>query len=330
MGVISKVNEPTLWCAGMVVVPKKSGAVRICVDLRALNANVLRETHPIPKVDDTLAQLTGAAVFSKLDANWQIPLSDESKLLTTFVTPFGRYTFNKLPFGISSAPELFQKRMSKILEGPDGVVCLMDDVLVFGKDQKEHDLRLRKVLEQVEATKVTLNSMKCEFTKATVKFLGHLIDRHSIQADPDKLRAICQMEAPHSVSNLRRFLGMVNQLGNFLHVSPTSLNHYKSCSAPSKHGYEGQNKTAFKQVKDELVKPTILALYDPNATIKVSADASLFGLGAVLLQESWEGWKPVAYASRSMSETEQCYAQIKKEALAITWACSKFSDYILG
>ena len=137
MGVISKVNEPTPWCAGMVVVPKKSGAVRICVDLKALNENVLRETHPIPKVDDTLAQLTGATIFSKLDANsgfWQIPLADQSKLLTTFITPFGRYAFNKLPFGISSAPELFQKRMSKILEGLDGVVCLMDDVLVFGKD----------------------------------------------------------------------------------------------------------------------------------------------------------------------------------------------------
>ena len=138
MGVISKVNEPTPWCAGMVVVPKKSGAVRICVDLKALNENVLRETHPILKVDDTLAQLTGATIFSKLDANsgfWQIPLSDKSKLLTTFITPFGQYAFNKLPFSISSAPELFQK-VSKILEGLDGVVCLMDIVLVFGKDQE--------------------------------------------------------------------------------------------------------------------------------------------------------------------------------------------------
>ena len=218
MGVISKVNDPTPWCAGMVVVPKKSGAVRICVDLKALNENVLRETHPIPKVDDTLAQLTGAAVFSKLDANsgfWQIPLSDQSKLLTTFITPFGRYAFNKLPFGIASAPELFQKRMSKILEGLDGVVCLMDDVLVIGKDRNEHDLRLRLVLERVQKAKVMLNPTKCEFAKSSVKFLGHVIDSHGIRADPDKFKAICKMEAPHSVSDLRRFLGMVNQLGKF-------------------------------------------------------------------------------------------------------------------
>ena len=134
MGVISKINQPTPWCAGMVV-PKKSGVVRICVDLKPLNESVLREVHPIPKVDDVLGKLAGATVFSKLDANsgfWQIPLAAESRLLTTFITPFGRYCFNKLPFGISSAPELFQKRMSKLLEGLDGVVCLMDDVLIFG------------------------------------------------------------------------------------------------------------------------------------------------------------------------------------------------------
>ena len=119
-GVISKVTEPTPWCAGMVVVPKKSGNVRICVDLKPLNKSVQREVHPIPKVDETLAQLSGAKIFSKLDANsgfWQIPLSRRSRLLTTFITPTGRYCFNKLPFGISSAPEHFQRRMSEILSG---------------------------------------------------------------------------------------------------------------------------------------------------------------------------------------------------------------------
>ena len=142
MGFIYKVDEPTSWCAGMVVVPKKSGAVRICVDLKPLNESVLRAVHPIPTVDETLAQLSGATVFSKLDANsgfWQIPLSKESRPLTTFITPMGRYHFNKLPFGISSAPELFQKRMKRILEGLEGTVCHMDDILVFGADQAEHN-----------------------------------------------------------------------------------------------------------------------------------------------------------------------------------------------
>lgn len=123
MGVISRVDLPTPWCAGMVVVPKKSGNIRICVDIKPLNERVLREVHPFPKVDETLAQLMGAKAFSKLDANsgfWQIPLSERSQLLTMFITPMGRYCFNKLPFGISSAPEHFQKRMSRILSGPDG------------------------------------------------------------------------------------------------------------------------------------------------------------------------------------------------------------------
>ena len=123
MGVISKVNEPTPWCAGMVVVPKRSGSIRICVDLKPLNESVLRELHPLPKVDETPAQLTGAKVFSKLDANsgfWQIPLAEKSRLLTTFITPKGCYCFNKLPFGICSAPKHFQKRMSQILSGLEG------------------------------------------------------------------------------------------------------------------------------------------------------------------------------------------------------------------
>ena len=152
-GVISKVDKPTPWCAGMVPVPKRSGAIRICVDLKPLNESVLREVYPMPKVDETLAQLAGAKIFSKLDANsgfWQIPLAEESRLLTTFVTPCGRYCFNKLPFGISSAPELFQKRMSKVLAGLEGVVCQIDDVLVFGKDQSEHDDRVVAALERIE------------------------------------------------------------------------------------------------------------------------------------------------------------------------------------
>jgi len=120
LGVISKVDQPTPWCAGMVVVPKKSGEVCICVDLKPLNSNVLREVYPLPAVDETLAQLAGAAVFSKLDANsgfWQIPLAATSRHLTTFITPFGSYCFNKLPFGITSAPEYFQKSMSAVLDG---------------------------------------------------------------------------------------------------------------------------------------------------------------------------------------------------------------------
>ena len=136
MGVISKVDEPTDWCAGLVVVPKSNGQVRICVDLTKLNESVCRERHLLPSVEQILAQLEGAKVFSKLDANsgfWQIELAPESAKLTTFISPFGRFCFNRLPFGITSAPDHFQKRMSSILAGLDGVVCLIDGVWTVTK-----------------------------------------------------------------------------------------------------------------------------------------------------------------------------------------------------
>ena len=154
----------------------------------------------------------------KLDANsgfWQIPLSRKSRPLTTFITPFGRYWFNKMPIGISSAPEHFQKRMSKILSGLHGVLCLMDDVLVFGTDTKDHNERLTAALKRIETAGVTLNPSKCQFGKSQLKFLGHLIDHEGIRADPDKTSAITEMEPTTNISELRHFMGMVNQLGKF-------------------------------------------------------------------------------------------------------------------
>ena len=146
-GIISPVEGHTKWCASMVVVPKANGKVRICVDLTKLNESVLRENHPQPCVDYTLAQLAGAKIFSKLDANsgfWQISISPESRPLTTFITPFGRFWFNRLPFGVASALEHFQKRMSQVLDQCQGVLCKMDDVLVHGPDQTTHDATTKR------------------------------------------------------------------------------------------------------------------------------------------------------------------------------------------
>ena len=334
IGVISRVDEPTPWCAGMVVVPKKDGKISICVDLKPLNENVLREVHPLLKVDETLAQLSGAKVFSKLDANsgfWQIPLAKDSRLLTTFITPFGRYCFNKMPFGISSAPEHFQKRMSQLLTGLHGVLCLMDDVLVFRKDEKEHSDRLDAALKRIEMAGVTLNPSKCEFGKDLLKFLGHLIDEQGIQADPEKTSGMREMKPPSNVPELRRFLGMVNQLGKFSsNLADLTRPLRELLGKKSTWLWDTAQDQAFSSIKAELSKPTVLALYNPQAPTKISADASSYGLGAVLMQEHKATWKPIAYASRSMTGTERWYAQIEKEALAATWACEKFSTYVLG
>ena len=335
LGVVRKVQEHTPWCAAMVVVPKSSGKeVRFCVDLKALNENVLRENHPIPAVEDSLAHLHGARLFSKVDANsgfWQVPLSTESQLLTTFITPYGRYCFRKLPFGISSAPELFQNRMNCILEGFAGVLGHMDDVLIHGKTEEEHDAHLQAVLEKLSAVGITLNLKKCEFNKTRIKFLGHIIDQEGIHPDPQKIEAIQKMEAPTDVSSLRRFMGMVQQLGRFIpNLSDTSHPLRELLSTRNAWVWGPDQDRAFSRIKEMLTKPATLSPYSIHAPTKVSADASSYGLGAILLQQHDSAWKPVAYASRTMSDTEVRYAQIEKEALAVTWACEKFSNYILG
>ena len=178
----------------------------------------MREVHPLPSVDSTLAQLADSKIFSKLDANsgfWQVPLAEESRHLTTFLTPIGRYCFNKLPFGLSSAPEHFQKRMSDLLSDIPGVQVHIDDILVPGKTPEEHDQRLWKVLQRLRQAKLTLNHEKCLFRQPRVNFLGHVIDGNGILPDPEKTKAICELPAPTSISQLRRFMGMINQLNKF-------------------------------------------------------------------------------------------------------------------
>ena len=335
LGVISSVEEPTNWCAGMVVVPKANGDIRICVDLTKLNANVCRENHPLPVVDQILTQLTGAQLFSKLDANsgfWQIPLARESALLTTFITPFGRFCFNCLPFGITSAPELFQKRMSSILGGMDGVVCLIDDILVFGTTRVEHDRRLDQVLKRLLSAGLTLNAGKCEFSKTEIRFLGHVVSNQGISPDPEKMKAITLFPEPKDVGDIRRFLGIINQLSKFSpHIAHETKPLRDLLSKKNSWVWGTDQQRAFQKIKKLLSSSPLLALYDPNLPTVVSADASSFGLGGVLLQKQRDSKiLPVCYISRAMTPTEQRYAQIEKEALALTWACERFSDYLLG
>lgn len=217
VGVIRKIEEPTEWCAGMVVVPKPNEKPCMCGDLTRLNDSVCRERHILPAVDETLAQMEGAKVFSKLDAAsgfWQDPLHEESQPLTTFITPFGRYCFQRLPFGISSMPEHFQLRISQIITGAKSALCHADDILVYRKDRAEHDERLQEVLKRCEKAGLTLNE-KFEFSVQKVKFLGHSISATGIEADPDKISTIEKMPKPRNVEEVCRFMGMVNYVGKF-------------------------------------------------------------------------------------------------------------------
>ena len=327
-GVISPVTEPTSWCSGMVPVLKPNGSVRVCVDLVQLNQSVKREAHPMFSVDESLAKLGQSKIFSKLDANsgfWQMPLDQESRLLTTFITPYGRFCFNRVPFGICSAPEVYQRAMSNILEGIDGVICHVDDVLVHGTTQAEHDARLRAVLERLQKAGVTLNN-KCEFSKQSMKFLGHIIDETGIYPDPEKTEAVRNFPRPEKVKDLQRFMGLVNQMGKFI---PDLASHNEPLRQLLKkenvwHWGQAQEQS-FQRIKEELAAPRSLAHYNPKRPTILSTDASNLGLGAVLSQLQDDGSRrPVSYASRSLTETEKRYAVIEKEALAVTWACKSY------
>ena len=323
-GVICPVDGPTDWCSGIVVVPKPNDTVRICVDLTALNKAVLREVHPLRSVDEDLARLSGSTVFTKLDAKsgfWQMPLEPESRLLTTFLTPFGRFCMNLLPFGISSAPEIFQRRMTSILKNIDGVICHMDDILVHASTQQTHDDRVRAVLSRLREAGLTLKE-KCEFSKGSVRFLGHIIDGQGILNFP----------APANVPELQRFLGMVNQLAKFTPELASQTEPLRQLlKRDSLWSWDHPQKGAFKQIKQSLTSTPILAHYCMGRESIIAADASNAGLGAVLLQRQPDGSRrPVSYISRSLTAAEKNYAVIEKEALAATWASERFSEYILG
>jgi len=335
LNVIKRITEPTEWCAPIVVVPKSKDQVRLCVDYTRLNEAVKREKHMLPTVDQVLAQMAGATVFSKLDANCgfhQITLTDDSRPLTAFITPYGRYCYNRLPFGINSGPEHFQMQIHRILEDQPGAVSLIDDTVIYGKDLKEHDERLNQVLQKLSNAKITLNKEKCQFRKSEISSLGQTVGKDGIKPDAAKVTAIVNMEAPQNVGELRRFLGMVNQLGKFLPNLATVTDPLRGLlSSSSSWHWDQPQRHAFDEIKRMLTSSPVLSLYDPNAPTKVTADSSSYGLGAVLTQQQSDGrWSPVVYASRSLTPAERRYAQIEKEALAATWSCSRFQDYLIG
>ncbi|XP_037509314.1 uncharacterized protein K02A2.6-like [Rhipicephalus sanguineus] len=249
--VIRRIDKPTPWCSGLVVVRKDDGSYRLCVDLTQLNKVVLRERHILPTVEQVLGLLGDATVFSRLDATasfHQVKLSADSQELTTFITTYGRYCFCRLPFGITSAPEYFQKQMARILEGQEGVANMRDDILVFGRTRQEHDARLSQVLSRLAKAGITSNEDKCRFGVSEVSFLGVVVSAKGIRLDPSKVEAVKAMEAPTDVAGVRRLLGMVNHLARFLpHISDVTAPIRALLNKSASWVWQHEQEAAFKK-----------------------------------------------------------------------------------
>ena len=332
-GVIRKVDVPTDWVNSIAIVEKPgTGKLRICLDPRHLNQAIKREHYQLPTVEEIATRVSGAKVFSKLDARhgyWQIPLDESSQLLTTFNTPFGRWCFTRMPLGIKSAQEVFQKRISQQFDELEGVATDIDDILIWGCSEQEHDQRLEAAVQRCKKINLTLNEEKCEFNVGEVCYCGHYFTKDGVKPDVSKIRAIQEMPAPSTKKDVERLLGTVNYLAKFVpNLSSVTAPIRELLRKDTEFQWSHEQDKAFKEIKEILTRQPgpVLKFFDVTKPITVSCDASKNGLGAVLLQDE----QPIAYASRSMTEAETKYAQIEKELLAVLFALERFNQYTYG
>lgn len=328
--VIAPVTEPTPWVSQTVVAKKKNGDLRICIDPKYLNKALLRERYTMPLLDDVLHELSQSTFFTKVDLRngfWHVLLDDESSKLTTFQTCFGRYRWLRLPFGLSVSPEIFQRKVLELFGGKPGVVAVHDDIIIHGKDRAEHDKRLEQFLRDCELYNVKLNKDKLELASSSITFMGHIISDKGISTDPEKVKAIKNFPVPKSVTEVRRFLGMVQYLARYIPHLTDALHPIQNLTKKdTPFVWSSSQESAFLTIKKTIAESPQLSIYDESKELTIENDASEYGLGSVLLQEG----KPLAFASRTLSECEKNYAQIEKELLAITFGLKKFHNYTYG
>ena len=244
------------------------------------------DSYPLPKINDLFASLAGGETFSKLDlanAYLQIPLDEASQKPVTINTHKGLYKYNRLPFGISAAPSIFQRTMESILQGLPGVCVYLDDILITGKNDEEHLANLSAVLQKLSAASMKLKSEKCSFLLKEVEYLGHKISAQGLKPLMEKVRAIVEAPQPVNITKLKSFLGMLNYYGKFLpnlstHLAP----FYELLRKNSRWTWGPEQKEAFQKAKSMLTSSKVLTHYDPTKPLILSCDASPYGVGAVL------------------------------------------------
>ncbi|UYV62324.1 K02A2.6-like [Cordylochernes scorpioides] len=314
------------WAAPIVPVLKSDQTIRICGDFKITANLVLKaDQYPLHKAEDIFAALAGGEKFSKIDlrdAYNQLELDDESQL----------YTYTRLPFGISSAPALFQKQMNILLKGIPMVFCALDDILITGKNDQDHLKNLECVLQIIQEAGLKLRKDKCSFLAPSLEYLGHKIAKEGLQPLPSKVEAIQGAPSPTNLTELRAFLGLLTYYSRFIpNMSSTLAPFYNFLKKEQKWKWETPGERAFKDIKEKLVHSTLLVHFDPRKRQILSCDASGVGSGAVLSQVQGDNdIRPVAFASRILTPAEKKYSQLEREVLGIVFGVTRFRNYLLG
>ncbi|CAH2105722.1 unnamed protein product [Euphydryas editha] len=338
--IIEEVHEPSKWISPIVPILKDNGELRLCVDMRRANKAIMRENHPLPSMEHLLPKIRKAKLFSKLDiknAFHQLELHPESRHITTFISSKGLYRYKRLMFGITCAPELFQKILEKILLKCDGAINFIDDILIYGRTEQEHDLRLQKVLQVLKENNVLLNNDKCLYKVKQVSFLGHELTSEGVRPLNKYIASVTHFRIPKTVEELQSFLGLVNYINKWIPNMATMTEPLKQLlrqkfgkNTNIEQFWTTEQDHAFTSLKDALTKIQTLGYYDVNDKTQVIADASPVGLGAVLVQIDIKGPRIIAYGNRTLTDCERRYSQTEKEALALVWAIEHFNVFLFG
>lgn len=330
MGVIQKQPAPTDWVSSITYQTKSDGSLRVCLDPKDLNKALKRSHHRTPTIDEIKHKFMGGTVFSKLDLKsgyWCIELTPESQSLTTFNSPFGRYCFVRLPFGINVSQDIFQREMDRILDGLPGVISITDDIAICGKDKAEHDKNLRNVMERARENGVVFNYDKCQIGVAEIKFFGHYFGKDGCRADPGKVKNIVEMNDMGSKEEVHKLLGMVTYLSSYIpRLSEMTAPLRALLSQDTQFEWLQSHQDTLNKIKKLVQDATNMVYFDKNKTSIVQVDASQRAIGAALLQDG----KVVEFASKALKDAETRYANIERELLACVFGAERFAKYLLG
>jgi len=331
-GVIRESSSP--YSAPVVLVTKKDGTQRFCVDYRELNKVTKKDKFPLPRIDDLLDRVKDSKIFSSLDlasGYWQVKMKEEDKEKTAFATPQGHYEFNVMPFGLTNAPATFQRLMNKVAGRISSVLVYIDDLLIFSKSWKEHMKTLRIIFQTLREFGLKLNAKKCRFGCEEVTFLGFILDAKGCRPDEKKIKPIQNFPTPNDQTELRRFLGFANYYRKFIkNFATTAAPLYELTGKGTPWVWTWKQDLAFLALKDKLMTADVLAVPDISLPFKLYTDASGTGMGAVLMQDQGDGERVIGYASQHFTKREKNYSTIEKEAAAVLWACKEFSPYLVG